>query len=111
LVAPDLYQGSGSVGASAIQADGFAQLSDSLLRPVRLPVKKAQMCVTACEVWFYLNNLAEKIFGVSFAMLQDSDYSQQIQSAVLFGRGVQHRLQFVFGALLIPGSEELSRML
>jgi hypothetical protein len=32
------------------------------------------MGVSAREVWLYLNNSAEKIFRVTFAMLQDSDY-------------------------------------
>src|ERR1700678_1123182 len=69
------------------------------------------MRVPACEFWFYLSNSAEKIFRVVFAMLQDSDYPQQVQSAILVGRSAQHGLQFLFRALLISCTEEPSSQL
>jgi hypothetical protein len=47
------------------------------------------------EIGFFLDGAKEKPLSLGFVLLQYADHSQQIEGAVIFGRGPKNRLQIV----------------
>ena len=61
------------IRASRIDAQGFAQLRDRIVRPTFLEIEQSKVRMGGGEVRLFLNSTAEKRFSLHVAMLKDSD--------------------------------------
>ena len=63
------------------------------------------------EIRLLLNGTAEKLVSLRVTVLQDADYSEQIEGTIFLRRGAQNGLQIAVSPTQIPGSDGLSRVL
>jgi hypothetical protein len=64
------------------------------------------VCVRAGEIGFALDRMPEKSLGIGLAMLQDPNYTQQVQRAIFPRGSAQDGFQLAFGSVEISSRQK-----